>query len=201
MKLTSPHISFAALVDVIEGRISTEQSATAQIHLAACERCEGELSRLEHVLGLMRTDTAADAPRDVIARAVELFVSQSAATAPRGFRKIIAALDFDSLGLQPAYGVRSGQSESRQLLFSADTTDVDLRVAQRGDAWVVSGQVLGDCAGGGAVKLFGENGEAHVELDDLCEFTLPPVPRGNYLLSLRFADIEIEVPQLELGGA
>ncbi len=200
MRISSPHISFTALVDMVEGRAPAEQSAAARAHVSACERCTGEMSRLQHVVGLMRTDQAADAPRDVVAYAVGLFDSRRAATAPQGFRKIIAALNFDSRESSPAHAVRAGQAASRQLLFSADGNDFDIRVGPSGDAWVVTGQVLGDCGGGGAVNLHGANADARVELNELCEFALPPVPGGSYTLKLRFAGIEVEVSELELGA-
>lgn len=200
MKFSSPHISFAALVDFVEGRTSPEQGAEARAHAAVCARCDGEMSRLEHVVGLMRTDEAEDAPRDLVAHAVGLFRSKAATATPKGFRKILAALDFDSMELKPAYGVRSGQVAARQLLFSAGGNDLDIRVAPSGEAWVVTGQVLGDCDGGGEANLRGDNADAHVELNEQCEFTLPPVPGGSYTLNLKFAGIEIEVPKLELGA-
>lgn len=200
MKFSSQHISFAALVDLVEGRISPGQGTDARTHVAGCARCGKEMSHLEQVIGLMRTDEAEDAPRDVVSRAVGLFSPDAAATSPKGFRKILAALNFDSVALKPAFGLRSAQVAARQLLFSADGNDLDIRIESSGESWVVSGQVLGDCAGGGQVNLQGENGEAEVELNEQCEFTLPPVPGGNYTLKLRFAGIEVEVPKLELGA-
>jgi hypothetical protein len=98
----------------------------------------------------------------------------------------------------PAYGVRSGQSAARQMLYSAGDNDLDLRVTPSGEAWVVSGQVLGSECAGGQVRLQSETDETAAPLNELCEFTLPPVPSGSYTLRVRFKDMEVEVPDLEL---
>jgi hypothetical protein len=36
------------------------------------------------------------------------------------------------------------------------------------------------------------------ELNELCEFTFPAIPTGNYSLRVRMPDVEIEIPELEL---
>jgi hypothetical protein len=100
--------------------------------------------------------------------------------------------------MAPAFGVRSGQATSRQLLYSAEESDIDLRISSQDDQWIVAGQLLGrDCVGG-RVEIEGERGLAVAALDELCEFMLPPVPSGNYTLRLRLQDAEVELPQLEL---
>jgi hypothetical protein len=84
------------------------------------------------------------------------------------------------------------------MLYSAGDNDVDLRVQPAGESWVVSGQVLGECAGG-SVRLEGGAAEvAAAELNELCEFTLPAVPSGTYKLRLRLNDVEVEIPELQL---
>jgi hypothetical protein len=61
--------------------------------------------------------------------------------------------------------------------------------------------VLGPCEGG-RVEAFASAGDAepvaHSSLNELCEFTLPPVPEGTYALRLRLNDTEIEIPELSL---
>ena len=114
-------------------------------------------------------------------------------------RRVVATLTFDSNSQTPAYGVRSGTAApARQLLFSAGDFDVDLRLAAGVEGWTVSGQVLGPC-GGGEVEVEGAEGAgARAALNDLCEFTLPPVPEGVYTLRLRVDEVEVEVPSLSL---
>jgi hypothetical protein len=168
-------------------------------HLSACSQCAGEFERVGDVLELMRSDTATDAPRDVLAHAVNIFRGRDQSSEPSLLRRIVAALSFDSsMNMTPAFGVRSGQATSRQLLYSAEQSDIDLRISSQDDQWIVAGQLLGrDCVGG-RVEIEGESGLAVVALNELCEFRLPPLPPGSYTLRLLFPDAEVEIPRLEL---
>lgn len=200
MKLAPKHIPFELLVDLAEGRAAAEGARDARAHLSTCAACAGQLAQVEHLAGLMRTDNSEDAPRDVLAAAINLFPARPARESL--LRRVVAALSFDSGALQPAFGVRSGQtsSSSRQLLFSAGEVDVDLRLAPDAEGWSVSGQVLGECAGGWA-ELGGaeEKGQsARAALNELCEFALPVVPAGSYTLRLRLDDLLVEIPDLNL---
>jgi hypothetical protein len=199
MKLAPRHIPFELLVDLAEGRVAAKESRDASAHLAACAACAGQLAQVEHLTQIMRSDNSEDAPRDLLAGALNLF---RARPAREGFlRRVVAALSFDSGALRPAFGVRSGQaSSSRQLLFSAGDVDVDLRLAPGEEGWAVSGQVLGEC-GGGWAELGGAQEEgraARAELNELCEFALPAVPAGSYTLRLRLDDLLVEIPDLNL---
>jgi hypothetical protein len=197
MKITSKHIPFVKLADLAEGRASADEQNAA--HLSACSACAGELQRLGQVMELMRTDKSIDAPRDVFASALNIFRSAEPSGERSLLRRIVAALTFDSSSnMTPAFGVRSGQSAARQLLFSAGDSDIDLRISSEDDQWIVTGQLLGSECGGGRVELAGENGSAEADLNDVCEFTLPPVAAGSYTLRLRISESEIEIPQLEL---
>jgi hypothetical protein len=199
MKLAPRHIPFERLVDLAEGRVAPEESRDASAHLKTCAACAGHLAQVERLTQMMRTDDSVDAPRDLLAGALNLF---RARPTREGFlRRVVAALSFDSGALQPAFGVRSGQAtSSRQLLFSAGDVDVDLRLAPGEEGWAVSGQVLGECAGGWA-ELGGAEDEgraARAELNELCEFALPAVPAGSYTLRLRLDDLLVEIPDLNL---
>jgi hypothetical protein len=83
------------------------------------------------------------------------------------------------------------------MLFHADDNDIDLRVSQHSDGWILAGQVLGECAQG-RVELVGEQDEVGTELNDLCEFVLPSVPDGRYTLRLYLNEMEIDFPAIEL---
>jgi hypothetical protein len=54
--------------------------------------------------------------------------------------------------------------------------------------------------GGGQAALASSATTAEAALNDLSEFTLPPVPAGDYKLILRLADIEVEVDKLQVGS-
>lgn len=203
MKISSQHVSFEKLADLVEGRVSAPERAASLAHMDACSDCSAQFARLEHVLGLMRRDTTEDAPSYLVARAVDLYEPRAASTAngatkTSAVRRVLAALSFDSMQLTPAYGVRSGQAATRQLLYSAGGSDLDLRLMPKDEKWAIAGQVLGHCAGGQVELQNAAGDETAAMLNDLCEFTLPPVPAGNYRLRLRFNDMEIEIPELQL---
>jgi hypothetical protein len=148
----------------------------------------------------MREDRSEDAPRDVIFSVVNMFRAARPAQ-PSLTRRVLAALSFDSSQLTPAFGLRSGApAATRQILYSAEGYDLDLRVTLNGGQATVSGQVLGvDCAAA-SVTLENETASARAELNALCEFTLASVPPGVYTMRLKTGDLEIEIPQLELNA-
>jgi hypothetical protein len=118
---------------------------------------------------------------------------------PSLMRRVLAALSFDSAQLTPAFGLRSGApAATRQILYSAEGYDLDLRVAAQNGKVAVSGQVLGEAAGPGSVIIENDTEQAQATLNDLCEFTLPNVPAGVYTLRLQLSGLEVEIPNLEL---
>ena len=192
------HLPFAKLADLAEGRLTSTEQEASNAHLSSCSRCAALLSSLEHVFGLMHSDKTEDAPPEVVSRAINLFRARAASKEPSLVRRIVAALSFDSLQMTPAYGVRSGQSAARQLLFSAGPYDLDLRIIQSGEAWNVAGQILGQECSGGHVELAGEATLTRADLNEQCEFKMAAIPTGSYTLRLRLPDLEVEIPELEL---
>ncbi len=204
MKPDSRHITFAALVDLAEARLPAAGRAELTAHLAACPRCAEQSSLLARTLEIMRTDTTEDAPSHVLARAVDSFRDPRATNShkePSVVQRVLAALRFDSAQLSPAFGLRAGQpAPSRQLLFGAGENELDLRVTPSGEAWIVCGQVLGQCAGG-RIELEGGPVFFRAALNALCEFSFPPVKAGRYALRVYLGEaIEIEIPDLEIGS-
>jgi hypothetical protein len=200
----SSHLSFDQLVDMVQDRLSPDQQAQAQNHIATCQQCLGTLARVRQIVGLMRDYDAEDAPEDIIARAVPLLRQRHAAASGAGEaarpslpQRIIAALRFDGLQ-QPAPALRAGRPGMRQMLFDAGQYDVDVRIAPSGSAWVVSGQVLGPHTGGQA-ELRGPAAAVQATLGELSRFRLPPIPAGRYALILRLDAAEVEIADLEVG--
>ena len=194
----SDHIPFARLVDLAEGRLTSDERAEAQPHLAACPRCAADVAWLERVIGLMRADTAEQPPAQVVAAAKRLFrpPAQPAAQATR--QQLMATLQFDSARTPVALGRRAGAQTERQMLFVVSSYLLDLRVVQHGPLWIVSGQLLG-AEDGRQVELEGPAGTAQAILNDLSEFALPPSPPGVYTLRLQLTDLDITIAGLEVG--
>ena len=192
--INSSHISLETLVDIVEGRATSAALEGAVAHITSCSDCVDTLRRLQQVIFTMKTDTGPDAPRDLLHSAINIFSPEKRSP----LRHIIAILTFDSRVAGPAYGIRSLRSSSRQLLYSAQDTDLDLRVTVQNDECIVTGQVIrADCVNG-QVEISGDAGSATASLNEVCEFTLPAIPLGNYSLRLKMPDVQIEIPELEL---
>lgn len=143
-----------------------------------------------------------DAPPALVQRAIDLWQPQ-AAPASGPLRQLLATLSFDSAATSPlALGLRSGGAASaRQLLFSADGLDVDLRLAPATSTaplrWTLSGQLLGPDAGATAELKVGGYA-ARVALDELAEFRFELLPEGECRLTLRSGDWTLELPPFRI---
>ena len=198
MNIRRRHISFASLADLAEGLLPAEEQAGVLAHLAACSRCQGDYAWLQRTTALMRSDRGEDAPEALVERAISLF-RPGRASALR--ERLLAMLRFDSGAAPLAVGLRADRPGERQRLFEAGDYELDLRTTRAETGWVLSGQILGPCAGGSAVLLGGDR-LARATLNDLCEFAFEPVAAGAYglVLSLAESNADIEVPELELGS-
>ena len=146
------------MADLIDDREALDNRGQMMAHISECHECSLEYRRLEHLITLMKTDRAEDAPRDVLSQVVNLFPKQAAA--PSMARRLMAALSFDSFTTRPAFGVRSGQAASRQLVYSVEGNDIELRVTAEEDQWIVSGQVLRENCVAARVEIDGATGSA-----------------------------------------
>ena len=196
MDRSSKHLEFETLLDIADERLTRDSDQSA--HLEDCAACADELHRVENLLAVMKDDQSVDAPRDVLAYAVNLFARREQKRSL--VERIVAALSFDSFDSAPAFGVRSSASTARQLIYTAGENDIDLRIAEdENNRWVVAGQILGEHCAGGEISLHGYEVSTSAYLNEQCEFALPAVPAGNYELVVRLANVEVEVPRLEIG--
>jgi hypothetical protein len=119
-------------------------------------------------------------------------------------RRVAAALSFDSWAVPAlAGGQRSLRSPTRQLLFSAQGRDVDLRIAPAGDGFSLAGQVLGpDDSGNVELQRLDVGGAAarRAPLDALGEFRIEGLGAGLYSLSLQLGGDEVLLPPFDVGG-
>jgi hypothetical protein len=155
---------------------------------------------------LLSSRDLADAPEHVIHRAIAVFMRPTAAVPKPGIlRRLAAVLSFDSGDALPlAFGQRSSGGSVRQLLFTVEGRDIDLRVvpgAEQG-SFALSGQILGPDRGG-SVRVRSEAGHdlQSCELSDMGEFKLPPVSSGTYVLTLEVSDLAIDLPPVRIPQA
>lgn len=148
-----------------------------------------------------------DAPIALQRAALALWPQPLLAPAPEWFKRIVALLSFDSwAGPALVTGMRSGSASStRHLLYSAEGRDVDLRVKCAGDAYSVSGQILGPDESG-TVHLVRVASSADLPaderstpLDALGGFAFAAVPPGHHVMTLRLAGVEIALPVIDVG--
>jgi hypothetical protein len=151
-----------------------------------------------------------DAPADWVMRATAVWQAplgaRLAGAAEAVRQQVQAWLRFDSWAGAPlAAGLRSaGASATRQLIFSAEGRDVDLRIAPSGEAFLLSGQVLGPDGAGSVLLALADAGTdraaRQAALDELGEFQLAGVPAGRYRLSLLLASDELLLPAFDVGA-
>ena len=191
---SSTHISVETLANIVEERATSVARELAMTHLSTCSTCSDTFSRLQQLVLMMRSDGTSDAPRDVLTSAINIFLQETRVP----LRRIVALLTFDSRSADPAFGVRSLRAASRQMLYSAEDIDLELRITVQNDEYILAGQVIGEGCAEGHVEISGVAGSSKASLNEVCEFTLPAIPPGNYSLTVRMLDREIEIPELEL---
>lgn len=195
------HLSDQHLADYAEGRMSASDLKAAEMHVSICIHCTRQTLAFRRLIDLMQTDESEDAPEHVLNRAFRLLRTQRLSKAEaRPRRTLTALLRRDSAQSGFAFGVRGGPIPTRQLLFEiGNGSELEVRIEQAHGGWLVAGQILGPC-NRGQVVLEGVAGETTTELNELCEFSLPPHPGPVYKLVLRLEDVEVDVPILELRG-
>lgn len=193
------HPPFGRLVGLVKGDLASDQRAELAVHVAACSECAAKIGWLEHLLDLFHTDASESAPSSVIARIRSFFPATVTPQAVDGWRRMIAILVFDSARMPLAPSMRSAAPVKRQLVFRAAELGLDIHVASTGSTWTISGQVLGSDEGG-QIVLQGQAATFQVTLNDLSQFTLPPVASGTYTLIVQLKDTVIEIPTLDIGN-
>lgn len=134
-------------------------------------------------------------------------------------RHVQAVLGFDSWAAAPlasATAMRSAGSAPRHLVFRAGELDVGLRLVPEGEAYTVSGQLLGTGAtpetstapatlewralGGGGPRAGADSAAGQVfTCDELGGFHLEGVEPGRYELRLRLGEEAIALPPIDVG--
>lgn len=202
MNFRPSHIPFGRLVDWVEERLTAEERAQLQRHLAECHQCHQEAARLQHIFQVARSDVDMDPRPEVVDRALRIFPLRPGPVATPLLQRIVAVLRLDSVQRSPVMGVRSAAATPRRLLYSAGDYDLDMRLTpqENTEEWVITGQVLGSDNPTGHVVLQGTSEATQAPLATPGEFMLPPVPAGDYTLVVHLPDCAIAVESLKLGA-
>lgn len=199
MNIFSPHIPFPQLADLADENYET--SAEVLQHLSTCSQCSSQLDKLRQTIGLMRSDTIEDTPARLVENARAVFRKRAArketSREPSFVERVVASLAFDSFTAAPAFGLRSQTGGGRQLIYSTETADIEIRVSPENE---VEGQILGATSCGNRdVNLESESFSTTAKLNELCEFSFGSVPTGTYKIFVHLPDLLVETPELQLG--
>lgn len=137
-------------------------------------------------------------------RALAATAATAAGEAARRLRSVVAqvlqAPAGAALPLAPAAGLRGGAG-ARQWLYRAEDCEIDLRVLPGvGERWRVLGQLFGELAAQGVV-LEGPGGPRRAATGPMREFGFDDLAAGRYRLAVQGAEVEVVVPQVEVGDA
>lgn len=151
---------------------------------------------------LLESRQLLDAPEHVVRRGLAIWKASRPAASGM-FERLAAVLTFDSGGASAlAFGARSNAAGVRQMFYSVDGREIDLRIAGVDDRGMfkLSGQVLGpDTAGSVVVMPSGTAGDSQsCPLNDLGEFVLSPLGPGRYHVRLELGATVIDLPMLGL---
>jgi hypothetical protein len=140
-----------------------------------------------------------DAPEVWISRA-EAIVTPSLTS--RVWRRVVqAVVSFDSLAAPPqAMAVRSAAAGARQLLFTVEGRDIDLRIVPGAAGWTIEGQVLGPDERGEVEIDDGRGAPRTLPLDEFGTFHVDALAAGSHHVALLVGDERIELPVLDVGG-
>ncbi len=196
MSLLTKHLSEEIFSNLAEGKLQKEALADAENHLSACKNCSSEAETFAKIIGLMKADDSQDAPKDSIKWAKNMFRARIAEPKKTILQKILAILEVDLSQNQPVFGERSGSSPVSQLLYKADEIGISLRITKEGEEAFVMGQILGDDFSKCEIELQNVKKTFIVSSNELSEFKVSKIPRGNYDMFIRNAEKEILIQNI-----
>ncbi len=200
------HFSDQVWADFVRSIGSETSNSEIKAHIAsACPDCAPAFGMWRKVHSIAVNEPSLTPP-DQSVRMIKLEFSTR--QSPKSDPWTIARLAFDSLSQPVVAGMRSGGSDSRQLVFDADGTMVDLVIDVQPQAGTLSlvGQVV-DKGGAkiaprqAAVVLWAETGQplAETASNEFGEFQMEFAAQARLRLSVEIAGKKpIRIPQINL---
>jgi hypothetical protein len=199
---------FARLLDWIEGRLSEEEAQVVAAQVAAADNATRQtvawLRAFRQISAQLVFEAPPQATHDLLTRRFAAFAR--ARQRPSVLQRVVAALTFDSSARPALADVRGVDSSAarRQLIYSSDTADLALNIAQRSadQRFDLSGQVFvksDQLSEPLIVHLLLQDNELETtSTDDLGEFAFVSLAHGDYTLLLRGGSIEMVVAPVDL---
>lgn len=154
---------------------------------------------INKIVYLMQTDKSADAPTDSIKWAKNIFRSRVAEPKKSLVQKVLAVLQMDLAPNKTVFGERSASaSQARQMLFGAGDNQIDLRIETVKKGFNIKGQILGEGFENAEIKLENAENSFIANINELSEFKLANVAKGNYQLTLTSQEKNIIIENLEI---
>ena len=199
------HLNYETLLNYLESQTSAEERKEVEAHLGEpCQECVRRLELLKQVLQTASHDQTVAPPADILKKAVEISSSHRNPSNGGFLASVIATLSFDSfLQLSPT-ATRGSSSRARQMLFTTEQVDIDLKIKRGKEDHELLGQVLGtqntEEAISAFVSLQSNNGQPlkATETDSQGQFTFREIPSGMYDLVFDLEDQQVTVQGLEL---
>jgi hypothetical protein len=202
------HFSEEVWTDFVRGVGPSSANRDIEAHIASgCLDCSISRSIWTKVYSIAGNESSLTPPDHAVRMAKLEF---SASQPPLPNRWTLATLVFDSLNQPLTAGMRAGVSPSRQLMFDAEGTMVDLVLDTRPQSGTISlvGQVVDK---GGtkvaprsvAVTLWTETGQpiAETSANEFGEFQLEFAPQDRLRVSVEIAGHKpIRIPPMNLNG-
>ena len=202
------HFSEQVWTDFVRAIGPSKTNGQVEAHLASgCVDCVASAGMWKKVYSIASNEPGFTPPDDVVRMVkVEFAATQSPRPSPWTMARVV----FDSLSRPLTAGVRSGASESRQLMFDAEGTMVDLVLDARPKSGTISlvGQVVDK--GGTKVSprrvsviLWAETGQplAETSANEFGEFQLEFAAQDRLRLSVEIVGQKpIRIPPFDLNS-
>jgi hypothetical protein len=201
-------LSFATLVDWVEGRLPPDEAAIVAEQVEQADAAtRADVAWLRSFAQISSQFVMADPPPEVRQRLVRRFeATMQGRQQPAPLRRLVAALRFDTSSQPAPVGIRAAGTPlaERQLIYSTDLIDIALNIHPRlrdrrldiNGQIFAEGQPLPDRLG--IQLLIGTTEQGITYADDLGEFVFEAVPPGSYDLAVVSDRFEVVIPQLEL---
>ncbi|MDQ3695933.1 MAG: hypothetical protein M3464_20280 [Chloroflexota bacterium] len=210
--MTRPELNDERLLAYAAGELPATGAETMEAILMTNPERAAMVARYQAVQRVLRADDSVEPPAAVLTRAMAIFPARAERTAPdrlfglfNAARRVVAELTFEAGGGMPALAGFRGGDATRQFVFEAEGTVVDLQIEPPIDheqRWRIMGQVETDLLDGGLVvglaPLSDEGSAIAVTTDAHGGFHFSAIA-GQYNIFVRIDETLVVLPNLVIG--
>jgi len=191
------HIEFSTLLAKFEGSLPETEVRLIESHTADCGECRETSNKLQSLFAYIPAKAIDYVPQATTARILNIYKRTPDAVHTEKTRWFgLEALVFDDW--QTALNERYAGVDSRQMLFSLGTYDLDMRIDLTGDKCTLTGQIFPE-VDSAIVEVLSQDLRASVPVNELGEFTFEPLPQGVYDIRITTGDgIDLHIEQVPL---